>query len=82
MTATCVVSNMPVDTRKICIGQVHEQVSGGAVVPMVMIMFDLSNSTQKDLCEHQSGPTEMLTPVQPTNMAVLILACQSPIKLR
>jgi hypothetical protein len=40
MSATCVVSNVPSDTRKVCIGQVHEQVSGGSVVPMVMIMFD------------------------------------------
>ena len=39
LTATCVVSNVPSDTLKVCIGQVHEQVSGGDVVPMVMIMF-------------------------------------------
>ena len=39
LTATCVVSNVPSDTLKVCIGQVHEQISGGDVVPMVMIMF-------------------------------------------
>lgn len=37
LTATCVVSNVPSDTKKVCIGQVHEDAAGG--VPMVMIMF-------------------------------------------
>ena len=37
MTATCVVSNIPADTMKVCIGQIHE--NAGAGVPMLMIMF-------------------------------------------
>jgi poly(beta-D-mannuronate) lyase len=37
LTATCVVSNVPSDTKKVCIAQVHEQI--GAAIPMVMIMF-------------------------------------------
>jgi hypothetical protein len=37
MTATCVVSNVPSDTLKVCIGQIHE--NAGAGVPMLMIMF-------------------------------------------
>ena len=37
LTATCVVSNVPSDTRKVCIAQIHEQI--GANIPMVMIMF-------------------------------------------
>ncbi len=42
MTATCVVSNVPSDTQKVCIGQVHEDAGGG--VPMVMIMYSTTSS--------------------------------------
>ena len=41
MTATCVVSNVPSDTQKVCIGQIHE--SGGIANNEHMIMFDLGN---------------------------------------
>ena len=42
LTATCVVSNVPSDTKKVCIGQIHENTGGG--VPMVMIMYSTASS--------------------------------------
>jgi hypothetical protein len=51
MTATCVVSNVPSDTMKVCIGQIHEpnnKPDGSASANNEqMIMFDLSGSTKK-----------------------------------
>jgi hypothetical protein len=49
MKVTCVVSNVPADTKKVCIGQAHEQVSGGpSAIPLVMIMF-YSNTIYADV---------------------------------
>lgn len=49
LNVTCVVSNVPSDTKKVCIGQAHEQVSGGpTAVPMVMIMF-YNNTVYADI---------------------------------
>jgi hypothetical protein len=49
MTATCVVSNVPSDTKKVCIGQIHEpnsQPDGSySANNEEMIMFDLANQT-------------------------------------
>jgi Alginate lyase/Immunoglobulin domain len=42
LTAACVVSNVPSDTQKVCIGQIHENAGGG--VPMVMIMYSTTSS--------------------------------------
>lgn len=51
LTATCVVSNVPSDTMKVCIGQIHEPNNkpDGSVSANneQMIMFDLSGSTKK-----------------------------------
>lgn len=51
MTASCVVSNVPSDTMKVCIGQIHEpnnKPDGSASANNEqMIMFDLSGSTKK-----------------------------------
>ncbi|HXI69435.1 MAG TPA: polysaccharide lyase family 7 protein [Verrucomicrobiae bacterium] len=48
LTATCVVSNVPSDTGKVCIGQIHEpnnkpDGSASANNELTMIMFDLNN---------------------------------------
>jgi hypothetical protein len=49
LTATCVVSNVPADTGKVCIGQIHEpdtQPDGSySANNEEMIMFDLANQT-------------------------------------
>ena len=57
MTGQCKVLQVPSDTQKICIGQMHEpnnrpdgSVSAGNEQ---MIMFDFKK--QENLCEHQSG---------------------------
>jgi hypothetical protein len=47
MTASCVVSNVPADTGKVCIGQIHEPTtkpdgSASANNELTMIMFDLA----------------------------------------
>ena len=48
LTATCVVSNVPSDTGKVCIGQIHEPStkpdgSASANNELTMLMFDLNN---------------------------------------
>jgi len=49
LTATCVVSNVPADTEKVCIGQIHEpdtKPNGTASTGNEqMIMFDLASQT-------------------------------------
>ena len=51
MTGTCVVSNVPSDTMKVCIGQIHEPNNkpdgSSSANNEQMIMFDLSGSTKK-----------------------------------
>jgi hypothetical protein len=51
MNATCVVSNVPSDTMKVCIGQIHEPNNkpdgSSSANNEQMIMFDLSGSTKK-----------------------------------